>query len=523
MLNFSIGKKKKPNIMVILDGWGIAPVWGGNAISMAEVSTYKEIQKKYPFTTLMASDGAVGLPDGAPGNSEAGHLNIGAGRIVYQDQPIVDREIENGSFFSNKTLLSAIDHAKKNSSSIHLLGLLSKSGTHSHIKHLFALLNLLSKNNFSNVYIHLFTDGRDSDSMSGIEMLSEVESQIKGTGVGQIGSIIGRFYAMDRDNRWDRVSKAYNLLTKGAGKAFPSPGAVFTDSYAHGTTDEFIEPSIIQDKQRNFVPVSDNDTVILFNFRADRAKEITRCFLDGVMPEVPSRSILKNLFFATFVMHDDHSLAKQVFFPEKVTGSIASILSTQGMRQYHTAETEKYAHVTYFLNGGREESFPGEDRLVIPSPNVRTYDKVPEMSAETVTKTLIDAISRNVYDCLFVNFANPDMVGHTGDLKATIKAVEYVDECLRKVLDAVLKRDGTAFVFADHGNAEQMVNPRTGAADTEHTCNPVPFSIISEDSRIKSLKLRTDGKLASIAPTVMDIMGVQYDKNQKEKSLIVSK
>ena len=522
MFNFSVGKTKKPHVVVILDGWGIAPVWGGNAISMGEVNTFKEIQKKYPYTTLMASDGAVGLPPGAPGNSEAGHLNIGAGKTVYQDQPIIDKEIENGNFFKNPALLGSIEHAKKNNSNIHIFGLLSKTGTHSHINHLFALLQLLSNNSFDRVFIHLFTDGRDSDSMSGIEMLSEVDSNIKKFGIGKIESIIGRFFAMDRDNRWDRVKKAYELLTAGKGRAYLSPGAIFTDSYAHNITDEFVEPSVITNKEFNFIPINDNDGVIFFNFRGDRAKELTRYFLDPNFPEDPKRQPLKNLFFTSFVMQDEKPLAKQAFFPEKVTDPLASILSANGLRQYHTAETEKYAHVTYFLNGGKEGAFPGEDRLVIPSPtSVKTYDKMPEMSADAVTKTLIDAINRNVYDCLIVNFANADMVGHTGNLKATIKAVEFVDQCLGKVLEAVLKKSGVAFVFADHGNAEQMVNPRTGSPDTEHTSNPVPFCIVSNDPKIKNAKLRADGALCAITPTVLDVMGIPYDKDQKEKSLII--
>lgn len=522
MFNFSINKAKKPFVLVILDGWGIAPVWGGNAISIAEIKTLKTVQKNFPYTTLQASDGAVGLPDGAPGNSEAGHLNIGAGSIVYQDQPMIDKEISSGKFFNNKVLHQAVEHAQKNKSNLHIMGLLSKAGTHSHIKHLFALLKLIADKKFSKVYIHLFTDGRDSDSMSGIEMLSEVEAELRKFGIGKITSIIGRFYAMDRDNRWDRVKKTYDMLTGGIGRSYSSIGTIFTESYSHGVTDEFIEPSIIQDKQDNFMPISDNDSVVLFNFRADRAKELTRTFLDPNLPEISNRKILKNLYFATFVMHDEKSSANQAFFPEKVVDPLASILSAKGFRQYHTAETEKYAHVTYFLNGGQEASFPGEDRLMIPSPtSVRTYDKMPEMSAEEVTKTMIEAINRNIYDFLVVNFANADMVGHTGNLEATVKAVEYVDQCLGKVLDAVIKKNGIAAICADHGNAEQMVNPRTGSPDTEHTCNPVPFGIVSADARIKNLKLRQDGILASISPTILDIMGVEYDNSKKEKSLII--
>jgi 2,3-bisphosphoglycerate-independent phosphoglycerate mutase len=506
-----------------LDGWGIAPVWGGNAISLASPRVFTEITKRFPYTTLSASSLAVGLPEGSPGNSEAGHLNIGAGHIVHQDQPIIDRQIENGQFFTNPVLLGAIDHAKKNKSNIHLIGLLSKTGTHSQIKHAYALLKMLKQAQMNNVFIHLFTDGRDSDSMSGIEMLSELENETRLNGVGQISTIIGRFYAMDRDNRWDRVSTAYDLLTKGKGTVFNSAGEIFTKSYARGVTDEFIEPSIITNKGQHSEVISDNDAVIFFNFRSDRAKEITQAFLDPLVSQnIPNRKILYNLYFATFVMHGDNTLGHHVFVPEKVNNPLAQIWSSNRLRQYHTAETEKYAHVTYFFNGSQEKPFPGEDRVMIQSPKeYETYDKIPEMSSAQLTSTLINTINRNIHDCFVVNFANTDMVGHTGNLKATVRAVEHVDKCLGQVLDAVLSRNGVAFVFADHGNAEQMVNPRTGEPDTEHTINPVPFCIVGKEFRDKKLPLMNNGALANIAPTVLDIMNISYDKNLFANSLII--
>jgi 2,3-bisphosphoglycerate-independent phosphoglycerate mutase len=515
-------KSKKPVALIILDGWGVAPVWGGNAISLAQTKTFTAIARKFPYTTLLASDGAVGLPDGAPGNSEAGHLNIGAGQVVHQDQPIIDAEIEKGTFFTNPVLLEAIAHSKQNRSQVHIMGLLSKTGTHSHIRHLFALLKLLKSQGIQSAHIHLFTDGRDSDSMSGIEMLNEVDGEIKLIGLGEISSVIGRFYAMDRDNRWERVKKAYNLLTGGIGKKYNSAGAIFTDSYAKGITDEFIEPSIIAGKEKPFRPISDGDTLFFFNFRADRAKELTNTFLDPALKQIDSRSLVKDLYFATFVMHDDSSLAKTAFFPEQITEPIGAIWSKNNLRQYHTAETEKYAHVTYFMNGGRENPFPGEDRLMIPSPkSVKTYDEMPEMSAEELTNNLLQTIKRNVHDSYIINYANTDMVGHTGNLKAAVKAVEFVDICLGRVLDEVLKRNGTAFVFADHGNVEQMVNPKTGTPDTEHTCNPVPFVIVSNEAKLQNIKLRNDGVLASVAPTVLDVMNVSYNSPPKNKSLII--
>lgn len=522
MLNLSFKKiKKNFFVLIILDGWGIAPVWGGNAISIANNPVFSEVFKDYPHTLLAASDGAVGLPEGSPGNSEAGHLNIGAGSIVHQDQPIIDNKIKSGSFFTNETMLKGIEHAKKNRSNIHIMGLLSKAGTHAHINHLYALLQLIKDQNYHKVFIHLFTDGRDSDSMSGIEMVSEVEYKLEALGIGQVASLIGRYYAMDRDNRWDRIGRAYRLLTCGQGKTYSSSGAIFTDSYSRGITDEFIEPAIIQTKGKTPSFIADNDSVFFFNFRADRAVEITRAFLDQTLPEMPDRQMLKNLYFTTFVMHHDIKLANHPFYPEIVTDPIAKILADKGFKQYHSAETEKYAHITYFLNGGLEKPHSGEDRLMIPSPrNIKTYDEVPEMSINEVSETFIEAINKQKYDALFLNFANPDMVGHTGNFQATVKAVEHVDFHLGKVLKAVDKNNGICFITADHGNAEQMVNPRTGSADTEHTCNPVPFIIYGSDPALKEIRLKSGGKLSNITPTILDFIGVDYKKDQKEDSLI---
>ena len=509
--------------LIILDGWGIAPVWGGNALSVAEVKNFNTITKKCPHTTLLASSEAVGLPADSPGNSEAGHLNIGAGHTVYQDQSIINKQIMDGSFFKNPVLIEAIESARKNKSKLHIIGLLSKIGTHSQITHIYALLKLCGQLDFRDVHLHLFTDGRDSGSTSGIEILAELEGQIKETGVGHISTIIGRFYAMDRDNRWDRIRLAYDLLTLGKGTKYDSAGAVFTGSYARGVTDEFIEPSIIIDKNKNPELVSDNDSVVFFNYRADRARELIQAFLDPeIGQQLPNRKVLKNIFFTSFVMHGDTTLGKHVFAPQQVLNPLAEQLAARNIRQYHTAETEKYAHVTYFLNGGREKPFPGEDWMMIPSPrSVLTYDLLPEMSAQAVTDTLIKAINRNIYDCFIVNFANADMVGHTGDLKATIRAVEFVDKCLGQLLNIVLQKNGTAFVFADHGNSEQMVNPRTGEPDTEHTTNPVPFSIVSANQQYNRLKLRHDGALANIAPTVLHLMNIPYDQEKMAQSLIV--
>jgi len=514
---------KKPVVLVILDGWGLAPVWGGNAIAISSTPNFSSLWNKYPHTALSASDGAVGLPKGAPGNSEAGHLNIGAGMVVHQDQPIIDKQIADGSFFTNKVLLTAIESARKNNSKLHLMGLLSKTGTHSQITHLYALLELAKKQNFTNVFIHLFSDGRDSEPMSGIEMVSELEDKIKEIGIGRIVSVIGRFYAMDRDHRWPRVAAAYNMLTAGAGHYFSDPKAVFGSSYSRGITDEFVEPSIIGEEGGDIPLVADNDSVIFFNFRSDRAKELTEAFTDDNFDGFSRKRMLKNLYFATFVLHDDARLGHPAFLPERVEKPLAEIWSNAGLKQYHTAETEKYAHVTFFLNGGREKPFPGEDWHLIPSPrNVRTYDEQPEMSAWPLTNSLISQIDRNFYDAFVINFANVDMVGHTGNMKAEIRAIEFVDLCLGRIVKDVLARDGMLFIFADHGNGEQMVNPRTGEQDTEHTTNPVPFIFATNQPEFANIKFSSGGALADIAPTVLEIMKVPFDQSKKEKSLILA-
>lgn len=514
---------KKIFAMIILDGWGMAPIWGGNAVSIAKPKNFNQLLRTYPSTTLRASDGAVGLPDGAPGNSEAGHLNIGAGNVVYQDQPVIDKQISDGSFFKNPILLEAIGHAKKNNSGVHIIGLMSKTGTHSQINHAYALLKLCKDQGLKNVFFHFFTDGRDSDSMSGIELLSEIDWQMKGLGLGQISTLIGRYFAMDRDNRWERIQKAYDLMTQGKGVTYSTPGEIFTKSYAAGVTDEFIGPSLIVNKTQNPGLISDNDAVIYFNFRADRVKELTQAFLN---PETNSRlggsKKLNNVYFATFVMHGDTVLGHHVFSSVSVENPMAQILAENNLSQFHLAETEKYAHVTYFINGGREKPFANETWKLVPSPkSVATYDLLPEMSAGEVTQNFIEAIRSRKFDGIIVNYANTDMVGHTGNLKAAVRAVEYIDECLDQVMAELFKVNGTAFIFADHGNVEQMVNPVTGEPDTEHTRNPVPFIVANNQFNTTSFRLRSDGALCNIAPTVCQLMQIKYDQNSKSQSLIL--
>jgi 2,3-bisphosphoglycerate-independent phosphoglycerate mutase len=515
-----MGKKFKTHAIIVLDGWGIAPVWGGNAITMAKTKTFTELMKQYPSTTLVASDGMVGLPPDKPGNSEAGHINIGAGKMILQDQTTIDNKISDGTFFTNTEILGAIKNAKEHNSSIHLMGLLSKAGTHSYIGHLYSTLELIKNNNFENVYIHLFTDGRDSDSMSGIEMVVEVEDNLKRIGIGKIVSIIGRYYAMDRDNNWERIRSAYEMLVEGAGKSFTSSGQAFTDSYALGVTDEFIPASLIGEDKEKTVTISDKDSIIFFNFRADRTRELTSAFLDDLVEDYPNRKKLSNLYFVDYVSFNGNKKVHQAFQPQSIIDTLAKIWSDHGLRQLHVAETEKYAHVTYFLNGGNEVPHAGESWQMIASPKVATYDLQPAMSAEEVANLVISEIESDNYDGMVVNFANADMVGHTGNLRATVEAVEYVDLCLGKIIPKLLEKDGIAFILADHGNAEQMVNPKTAEPDTEHTSNPVPFIIVGNNPELKTLRLRNDCALSSVAPTVLDIMGIPYDRDQKAKSLI---
>lgn len=515
--------KKKPNALIILDGWGIAPAWGGNAISRAKTKIFDRIWQDYPSTTILASGEAVGLPTNSPGNSEAGHLNIGAGHVVHQDVTLIDQKIDDKSFFENTTLKEALNHAVSHRSNIHLVGLLSKAGTHSHLKHLYALLLFFKKNNFSRVFIDLFSDGRDSDPMSGIEMVDELEIKIREIGVGKISSISGRFFAMDRDRRWGRIARAYNLLVSGEGNVAPSARSAFSSAYAAGQTDEFIEPKLISSKTQEKVTIKNDDAIIFFNLRSDRTRQLTDAFLSPRLPQFPDRKKLNNLFFATFVLYENLSSAKRVFSPEKILTPLGKVWSDQGLRQFHTAETEKYPHITYFINGNVNDPFPGEDRVVAPSPrNVKTYDLCPKMNALGVTKNVLLALSKNSYDALVINYANADMVGHTGNLEAAVHAAEFVDQCLGKVLEKILELGGTAFVMSDHGNAEQMVNPRTGSPDTEHTTNPVPFIIVSADEKNKNIILRNDGILATVSPTVLETMGIKRPPSMVNQSIIIN-
>lgn len=514
--------KHTPLVLMILDGWGIAPNWGGNAIGLAKTQNFDTLWKSFPKTELHASGEAVGLPAHAPGNSEAGHLNIGAGRVIRQDIVMVDEELKTGKLNSSESLRDAIKQVKDHKSNVHIMGLLSDAGTHSHIKHIVPILRHLLENKIKNVYIHLFSDGRDSDPISGIEFIDQVEKMTREVGIGTIATVIGRYYAMDRDNHWDRTLLAYNLLTKCEGERVDSTKSVFSQSYSNGVTDEFIKPTIIVNKHQACSPISDNDIIISFNFRPDRIKQLIYAFLKEDISKMSKRKFVKNIKILSFtIYHANEDLAEHIFTPNKIKHSLAEITANNNFRQLHCAETEKFPHVTYFINGGIETAFNNEDRIMIPSPKVKTYDLKPEMSAEKVTKTIILSLGKKIYDLIIVNYANPDMVGHTGDLDATIVAIEFLDQCLGKVYKKISEIGGTLLISADHGNAEQMVNIHTGGPDTEHTTNKVPFIVVNKELR-DQISLKTDGALCNITPTIYDLLGVDPpDEIKIDQSLII--
>ena len=514
---------KTPFVLMILDGWGIAPAWGGNAITLAKTPNFDFIWKTYPKTVLSASGESVGLPSKAPGNSEAGHLNIGAGRVVYQDISVIDKKIEQGQLKDSKALFDGISQVKKYNSNVHIIGLLSETGIHSHLKHLLPILENLKENGIKQAYIHFFSDGRDSDPMSGLEYLIKAENIIKKVGLGEISSITGRYYAMDRDNHWGRTARAYNAIVKCEAEKAVSARSIFAQSYTKGITDEFIEPRIINNKNQSCYPISDNDLIISFNFRSDRIKQLLSSFLEKDLPMFPDRKLLNNLKVLSFTIYQtDEDKAEHIFSSERVKNPIAKIISENNLKQLHCAETEKFPHVTYFINGGETKPFKFENNVLIPSPQVRTYDLEPKMSAQKVAETLLKYINKNYFDFYIVNFANPDMVGHTGNLQSTMTAVSFVDLCLGKIAQSILKKNGTLIVCADHGNAEQMVNTHTGEPDTEHTTNPVPFIILNNDLKGKII-LESNGSLSNIAPTIIQLMGLDKPSEMSSSSSLIIK
>lgn len=510
---------KSPLMLLILDGWGLCPVQRGNAICLADTPNYNQLQQKYPSTVLHASGERVGLPEGQMGNSEVGHLNIGAGRVVYQDITRIIKSIYSGDFWENQVFIDAMEAAKEDGTSLHLMGLLSDGGVHSHLTHLYALLEMARQYNLSQVYIHAFLDGRDVAPTSGVGYIKELEQKCKEIGIGEIATISGRYYAMDRDKRWERVEKAFQAICYGEGEKVLLPAEALKRSYAEHISDEFVLPKVVVDERgKPKGMVRPGDAVIFYNFRADRARELTRAFVDRDF-EGFTRREYPGVHFTCMTQYDATIPAYVAFPPQKLENTLGEILAEHGLKQLRIAETEKYAHVTFFFNGGVEEPNPYEDRVLIPSPKIATYDLKPKMSAPEVTERVIFEISRDVYDVIILNYANPDMVGHTGMLEATKVAVSAVDGYLQQVVDAVLERNGTIIVTADHGNAEMMLEDSEDP-HTAHTINPVPFILVGEKYRERILK--EGGALEDIAPTILKILGIPQPPEMTGSSLIES-
>ena len=515
---------KKPYAIIIMDGYGLAPAGPGNAIELDGSKNVKELAEKYPSATLGASGLSVGLPDGQMGNSEVGHLNMGAGRIVYQDLTRITKSIGDGDFFENPALIKAMDNAKQNGKKLHLYGLLSDGGVHSHITHLYALLEMSKRRGLKDVFVHCFTDGRDVSPTSGAGFVRALQAEIDRIGCGKIASVCGRYYAMDRDNNWDRVEKAYDMLTLGEGIKCENAADALEASYKEGVTDEFVKPTKVYENGRPVGLLEKGDSVIFFNFRPDRAREITRAVSqrEFVVPKGTAferKTGFLETTYVCFTVYDAQFTGIEIAFPEKhIKNTLGEYISSLGMKQLRIAETEKYAHVTFFFNGGVEAPNPGEVRDLIPSPKVATYDLQPEMSAYLVTDKVIEELSTGEYDVMILNFANCDMVGHTGVIPAAVKAVHVVDECVKRVTDKILEMGGAALLTADHGNADRMLGD-DGKPFTAHTTNRVPVVLVSD--AMKGAKLREDGILADLAPTLLTVMGVPVPEEMTGKSLII--
>ncbi len=503
-------------MLIILDGFGEGKKYPGNAVWKAKTPYIDFLRKNYPTTLLQASGQAAGLPKGVMGASEPGHVTLGAGRIVWQPLEEIDRAIQNGSFFKKKELTHALAEVKKKKSNLHLIGMISDSGVHSQLDHLFALLELAKKKKVKNVYIHAITDGRDVEEKSAAGFLDKIQRKIKKLGIGEITTIIGRYYAMDRDTNWNRTKKAYNLLTKSEGKEFGNYSEALKDFYKHEPketcTDYYLKPVVLQKKS-----IQDKDVVIFYNFRSDRARQLTSAFVDKNFKSFKRKKIKTH-----FVCMGPYSKKAPVVFPApKIKNNLAEVLSRKGVKQLRIAETEKYAHVTFFFNSQIEKPWPGEDRILIPSPKVPSYAKKPEMSAHKVTKRVLKEIDRNFYDVIILNFANPDLVGHSGSLKAAIKACEVMNQCVEKIVKKVLNKDGQVILTADHGNAEEMIYYGTKEICPAHNTNPVLCTVISE--KIKKIKKGKTLGLKNIAPTLLDLAGIKKPKEMTGESLTLRK
>lgn len=509
---------KKPTVLMILDGYGLNEKQEGNAVAEAKTPVMDKLMAEYPFVKGNASGLAVGLPDGQMGNSEVGHLNMGAGRIVYQELTRITKEIEDGVFFKNEALVKAVENAKANGSALHLYGLVSDGGVHSHNTHIYGLLELAKRHGLKKVYVHCFLDGRDTPPASGKDYVQELTDKMAELGVGEVATVMGRYYAMDRDNRWERVEKAYRALTKGEGEEAKDGVSAIAASYEKGINDEFVVPAVVKRDGKPVAVIQDKDSVIFYNFRPDRAREITRAFCDDTFTGFEREKKL-DLTYVCFTEYDVTIPNKLVAFRKvELHNTFGEYLAAHGKTQARIAETEKYAHVTFFFNGGVEEPNEGEDRILVKSPKVATYDLQPEMSAYGVCDKLVEAIKSDKYDVIIINFANPDMVGHTGVEPAAIQAVEAVDACVGRAVEAVKETDGQMFICADHGNAEQLVDYNTGAPFTAHTTNPVPFILVNADP---AYKLREGGCLADIIPTLIELMGMEKPEEMTGKSLLI--
>ncbi|VBB07631.1 bpg-independent pgam n-terminus (ipgm n) [Lucifera butyrica] len=512
-----MSKLKTPVALIVMDGWGLGAANGPyNAVARAETPHMTLYTEMYPYTTLQCSGEAVGLPEGQMGNSEVGHLNIGAGRVVYQELTRITKAIREGDFFTNPILCQTIDRTKADGGALHLMGLLSDGGVHSHITHLYALLELAKRHGLTKVYVHAYLDGRDVPPANAQEYITALEAKMTELGIGRIASIGGRYYAMDRDKRWERVEKAYAALVYREGEHAPTATAALEAAYQRGETDEFVLPTVID--SCGSCSIKAGDGVIFFNFRPDRGRELTRAFVDKDFTGFNRRDGYFPLHFATMTQYDETLDVEVAYKPQYLKNTLGEIISQAGLTQLRIAETEKYAHVTFFFNGGEEKPSAGEDRILIPSPKVATYDLQPEMSAVEVTDRVVEVIKSGKYDFIILNYANGDMVGHTGVMEAAVKAVTVVDQCVGRFVDAMRSMGGITCITADHGNAEVMVDPETGEPFTAHTTNPVPFVLVSEAHR--GQKLRNDGILADIAPTMLKLAGLPVPAEMTGKTLI---
>ena len=515
----------KPVVLLILDGYGLSENTEGNAVKAANTPVIRSLMEKYPFVQGRASGLAVGLPEGQMGNSEVGHLNMGAGRVVYQDLTRITKSIEDGDFYEKPELLEAIDNCLANGTDLHIFGLLSDGGVHSLNKHMYAILELAKRKGLDRVYVHCFMDGRDTSPTSGIEYIKELKAQC-GEKTGKIATICGRYWAMDRDNRWERVERAYRALTEGVGVQETDPVAAMENSYAAGTTDEFVEPTIIMEGDKPTAVIKNGDSIVFFNFRPDRAREISRTFCCDDFTGFERGERIKTCYVC-FTEYDVTIPNKKIVFKEEeIEDTFGQFLAANGLKQARIAETEKYAHVTFFFNGGVEAPNDGEDRFLIPSPKVATYDLQPEMSVYSVCDKLVEVIKAGEHDVIISNFANPDMVGHTGVFDAVVSALEAIDQCVGKVVDAVKEMGGVMFLCADHGNAEELINPETGEAWTAHTTNPVPFILINAAGYSEGgdgWSLKEGGRLCDIVPTLIDAMGLQKPAAMTGESLLIRK